>query len=106
MIRELKYVSVILFFVCAQPVLADTLIEAEPINWRLQNYVSSPTSIQVGFAGTSCINGTLNFATTATADDKNRFWSLILTAKNTGKTIGVYYETVSGNCNITSFYAK
>jgi hypothetical protein len=87
----------------AAPAFADNSIEAIPTGWRLQNYISN--TIQIAFTGSICINGSLNFSASATSEDKNRFWSLILTAKATGKAVGVFYETVSWNCNITSFYA-
>jgi hypothetical protein len=42
----------------------------------------------------------------ATADEKNRFVAMVTTAKAAGKYMGVFYETVSGNCQITSFYLQ
>lgn len=86
----------------ATPAYADALIEAVPTNWRLQNYVNS--GVTAYFTGSSCISGGLSFGPSATSDDKNRFWSLIMTAKALGKTVGIYYETTSGLCQITSFY--
>jgi hypothetical protein len=84
---------------------ADTEIVAIPTSWRLQNYIGTP-GLVAWFTGSSCSNGVLNFSSTSTADDRNRFYSLVLTAKVSGKSIGVYYETVSGNCQIQSFYIQ
>jgi hypothetical protein len=86
----------------ASSALADTNIEGPVIGWRLQNYV--PNNIAVYYTGSSCAQGSLTFGPTATADDRNRFYSLILTARSTGKKIGVFYETASGSCQIQSFY--
>ena len=86
----------------APAALADANIEASPATWRMQNY--TPNTLVVFFAGSSCVNGSISFAANATVDDKSRFYSLVLAALTTGKKVGVYYETVSGACQITSFY--
>lgn len=86
----------------ASSAVADANIEGSVSGWRLQNYV--PNNITVFFTGSSCAQGALTFGTAATADDRNRFYSLILTARTTGKKIGVFYETASGSCQIQSFY--
>lgn len=87
----------------AGPALADVNIEGNPQNWRLQNYV--PGMVNIYYSGSSCLNGMLTFPRDAPDADKNRFWSLVLTAKSTGKSIGIYYETINGRCNITSYYS-
>jgi hypothetical protein len=92
-----------LLLAIGSPVYADNNIEAVPTGWRLQNYVSN--GVNIYFTGSSCVYGGLSFSASATSDDKNRLWSMVLTAKATGKAVGIFYETVSGNCNITSFYA-
>ncbi len=84
------------------PAFADVNIEGPVVGWRLQNYV--PNNVVVYFTGSSCAQGSLTFSSAATADDRNRFYSLILTARSTGKKIGVFYETTSGSCQIQSFY--
>ena len=84
------------------PAFADVNIESPVIGWRLQNYV--PNNVVVYYTGSSCTSGSLTFGPAATADDRNRFYSLILTARSTGKKIGVFYETASGSCQIQSFY--
>ena len=86
----------------ASPALADTNIEAVPTGWRMQNYV--PNDLVVYYTPATCLGGQLSFAPSATTEDKNRFFSLVLTAQATGRKIGVFYETVSGACQITSFY--
>ncbi|MBO9708831.1 MAG: hypothetical protein J7521_11520 [Caulobacter sp.] len=86
----------------ASAALADVNLESSVTGWRLQNYV--PNNIVVFYAGSSCASGSLTFGPTATADDRNRFYSLILTARSAGKKVGVFYETASGSCQIQSFY--
>lgn len=108
MIGIIKFLALALTCTCSFPALAETVIEAYPTGWRLQNYSSTTkraTIVAVAYAGSTCIDGTLNFAASATEDDKNRFWSLILTAKVSNRPVGLFYETTSGACNITSFWA-
>lgn len=81
------------------------IIEAVPTAWRLENYVGA-TGIAAWYTGSPCATGNLSFNSSATADDKNRFWSLVMTAKVSGKPIGVAYVNVSGSCQIVSFYLK
>lgn len=82
--------------------LADAYIEVVPTGWRLQNYVNG--NVAVYYTGSPCVSGSLTFPGNISPTELNRFWSLVMTAKATGHTIGVYYETVSGTCQITSFY--
>jgi len=84
---------------------ADSDIFAVPTNWRLQNYVSSQ-GVVAWFTGSNCTNGLVSFDSSASADDKNRFYSTVLTAKISGKAVGIFYETTSGACHITSFYLQ
>jgi hypothetical protein len=58
--------------------LADA-IEAVPTAWRLENYVGT-TGVAAWYTGSTCTNGGLGFNASATVDDKNRFWSLVMTA--------------------------
>jgi hypothetical protein len=102
MLRNFVLFPVLALAICA-PALADSVLEEDAQNWRLQNYVSNV--VVVYFTGSPCTSGALNFPSNATSDDKNRFWALVLTAKSTGKKVGVWYETTSGNCQITSYYA-
>jgi hypothetical protein len=81
---------------------ADNNIQGSPASWRLQNYVGGLVSIY--YSGSTCTNGLLNLPASSSADERNRLWSLVMTAKATGSTVGIFYETTSGNCNITSFY--
>ena len=85
--------------------MADTEIVGVPTNWRLQNYIGSQ-GVVTWYAGSTCSNGMLNFSPSSTADERNRYFSLILTAKMSGKQVGVYYETASGLCQTTSFYIQ
>ncbi|KRA63874.1 hypothetical protein ASD79_21520 [Caulobacter sp. Root655] len=86
----------------ASPALADNYFEAVPTGWKMQNYV--PNNLITYYTGTACYAGQISFGPNATNEDKNRFYSLVLTAQTTGKKIGVFYETVSGSCQISSFF--
>lgn len=83
---------------------ADSL-EAVPTAWRLENYVGA-TGVAAWYTGSPCTSGNLSFNSSATTDDKNRFWSLVMTAKVSGKPIGVVYTNSGGSCQIVSFYLK
>lgn len=85
------------------PCLADAYVEAVPTGWRLQSYVSSGTYLY--YTGSSCTSGYLQ-ASAMSEDDRNRLWSTILTGRALGKAVGIFYETASGNCGITSFFLK
>jgi hypothetical protein len=101
--KNYNFIAVVFLLLAGAPAYADNQIEAVPTGWRLQNYVSNVVNIY--FTGSACTSGALSLPANATSDDKNRLWSTILTAKATGRAVGIFYETVSGNCNITSFYA-
>lgn len=79
---------------------AEALVTAVPTAWRLQNYVGG--NVVVWYTGvTACSSGGLIMPSGSTAEEKNRFWSLIMTAKAAAKPVLVYYDNV--NCNISSF---
>ena len=87
------------------PASADTEIYASPASWRLQNYIGG-SGLVAWFTGSSCTIGLISFSSGATNDDRNRFASMVLSAKLSGKSMGVFYETTSGSCQITSFYLQ
>ena len=86
----------------APAAFADAFFEASPATWRLQNYV--PNVLVAYYTPSTCASQVITFPSNATQDDRNRFYALVLSAQTTGKKVGVYYETVSGGCQITSFY--
>lgn len=81
---------------------ADNNIEAVPTGWRLQDYGDGGVSAY--YTGSTCPSGRITLPASALADTKNRFWTLVLSAKVTGKVVGIYYDP--STCNITSFYMK
>jgi hypothetical protein len=104
---SVKFCSLIvacLTLVFATPSYADVNLEAVPTGWRLQNYVD-PQDVVTWFTGSPCTNGQLSFPSTTSAEIKNRYYSLILSAKISGKTVGIFYQYTGGTCMITSFYA-
>ncbi|WP_145727903.1 hypothetical protein [Nitrospirillum viridazoti] len=90
-----------LFFPAAS-YAASGFVEEVPTKWRLQDYIPH---VVVWFTSASqCPNGQLNLPSTASADLIERFWSTVMTAKVTGKKIGVTYD--SSSCTITDYYLK
>jgi hypothetical protein len=82
---------------------ADSFFEAVPTAWRLQDYLNG--GVTVYYTPSTCSSGQIILSpSTATTDMMNRFWSLILTARVSGLTIGVYYNP--STCLVTSFYLK
>jgi len=78
-------------------------ITATPTSWLLQNYVGG--NVIVFNTGSECSGGHLNFASSVSNRDKDRFWSLVMTAKIASKQIRVYYtyDSVASTCFISSF---
>ena len=73
-----------------------------PRTWRLENYVGSSVVVW-GVTAPACGNH-LQFPSTATVDDKNRFWALVMSAKFANRGIGIYYT--NPGCEIFSFYIE
>lgn len=94
----------ILAMLISGPAYADNEIYAVPTGWRLQVFVGG--QVVAYFAGTSCFSGEVLMPPNATADEKNRFVAMLTTAKAAGKRMGVFYETASRSCQITSFYLQ
>jgi hypothetical protein len=89
---------------CVNPARADTMIEAVPTAWRLQDYLDG--AVITWYTGSSCFQGQLILPATVSADSRNRYWAIITTAKVAGKAVGVYFVNNSGTCTITNFYLK
>lgn len=77
------------------------VVYAVPTGWRLQNYTTN--NIVAYYTGvTTCgYSQGLVFDSSASADDKNRFWTTIMTGKTAGKKVFVYYDDAT--CVISSF---
>ncbi|WP_138918603.1 hypothetical protein [Nitrospirillum viridazoti] len=88
-------------FISGSCFAASGFIEESPTKWRLQDYI---TSITVWYTSAAqCTNGHLTLPNVS-ADLNSRFWSTVMTAKVTGKKIGVTYDASS--CTITDYYLK
>lgn len=71
-----------------------------PTAWRPENYTGN--GVVAWFTSAACSNGNqIHFGSDATTDDKNRFWSVAMTAKIASKKVFVYYDSTT--CNIVSF---
>jgi hypothetical protein len=69
-------------------------------NFRIENYASN--FVAVWTSAVPC--GELEFDGSATDEVKDRFWSLVLTAKIANRPIGIYYNQSNSHCYISSFY--
>ena len=96
-------IAVVMILPCTNLMAKSVAVEGIPDKWRLENYVGN--GVAVWFSGSTCQNGLLVFGASATVDDKNRFFSLLMAAKISDQVIGVIYED-SSNCEIISFYLK
>ena len=81
---------------------ASTVMVGSPAAWRLQNYTTD--SIEVYYTPATCSTGRLILSGSMTVSDKDRFWSLVLSAKLTGRDVGVVYDMVSSDCVVQSFF--
>jgi len=82
---------------------ANTIVLELPTNWRLENYPSSH-EVHLWFTGASeCTNGHIYFSG-ASADDMNRLWAIVTTAKIANRKVGLQYTGTAGACTIISFF--
>lgn len=96
--------SLVLALTFALPSWSATVgMSGSPKNWRLESYVSG-SGVVLWFTGSPCTNGRLDMPNASEAE-KNRLWSLILTAKTSGKNVFVYYDNANAPaaCPIVSF---
>jgi hypothetical protein len=99
--RFLNLAAATMLAICT-PGYAGQLYEV-PTTWRMQNYI--PNGVFIYYTGAAgCTNGQLNFPTSVTVDDKDRFWSSVLTARATNKPVGIYFTGSGTSCMIDSFY--
>lgn len=80
------------------------LIEATPTGWRMQDYTDGGISLY--FTGSPCASGHLFLPAGVSADSKQRFWSMITTAKAAKLPVGIYYSVLNGQCEIKNFYLR
>lgn len=95
---SLAWLAAIVF---ANPSRADTVI-AVPTPWRLQNYLGSVVTVY--YTGSPCVSGNITMLTSTTTEERNRFWSLVMTGKASGKPVGISYTVSGGNCTINDFF--
>ena len=86
----------------AYPAMAESNLEVVPSSVRMEDYLDG--AINLWFTPSTCTNGHVYLPASAPADSKSRLWSLILTAKATGKVVGIFYDPAS--CVITHFYSS
>jgi len=84
------------------PASADLVLEYPA--WRLENYADG--RVIVWNAPVPCGTGRLDFGSDVSLPVQDRFWALILTAKATHRSVGVYYDVTSNGCTVRSFYME
>jgi hypothetical protein len=72
---------------------------AVPTSWKLENYIGD--NVVAWYTESTCTNGLIKFSSSATTDDKDRFWAVVMTGKVSGESIFVRYD--SDDCSIQSF---
>ena len=96
-----KFLLIMVLLSISQTVFAaNKFMTNVPTNWKMENYFGD--RLIVFFSGSSCESGKLSFPSNATVSDKNRFWSLILSAKATKSKVFVIYKD-DPNCTLVSF---
>jgi len=100
--RLIKIFTIIVFSFIPQISWASpAILEEIPSKWLLQDYLGQ---VATWFTSSSCSNGLLMMPASASADANNRFWSTVLSAKLSGKIMGVHYDNAT--CFISDFYLK
>jgi hypothetical protein len=78
-------------------------LTAVPMGWRLENYPGD--AVVLWFTGApGCTNGRLALPASASKDDVNRLWSLILTAKIAQIPVALEYTGTGDHCLLSSFH--
>jgi len=80
---------------------AQVSITAIPTEWILENEAGG--YINAYYTGTSCPSGRLLLDGSITEQDKNRFWSTIMTAKVSGMSVTVWYDSNLPDCPLRRF---
>jgi hypothetical protein len=102
-IRKIQLCATTAFLIATSLVRAqDSNFQEVPTNWRLQNYLGN--GVTVWYTSSTCRSGQLVFPAGTSSDDENRFWALVLAAKIASQPVGIYYNSASGYCEITSYY--
>ncbi|MBA6302355.1 hypothetical protein [Colwellia sp. MB02u-14] len=96
-----KFLMLVVFLLNTKFALAAGLstLEVIPTSWKLEDYMGG--QVFVWFSESSCVNGQLQFPAHATSEDKNRFWSVVMTAKISKRKVFVNY--FNDGCVIKSF---
>lgn len=79
---------------------AEASFVAVPTAWRLEDYTSG--IVAAYFTPSQCAQGQIVLPASMSNEVKNRFWSLVMTAKVARKPIGVFYDTTT--CAVTHFF--
>ncbi|KCZ52374.1 hypothetical protein HY29_18025 [Hyphomonas beringensis] len=80
-----------------------TLIQDDPSDWLLENYIND--NVVLWYTPSNCASGALNLPAGTSNEDRDRFWSLMLSAKLSGSEVQIYYYRYDDarSCIISSF---
>ncbi|WP_146260176.1 hypothetical protein [Rhizobium tubonense] len=99
-----KFVFLLFILFQSAPAFAEVKsISAVPTAWKLEDYMGG--SVVLWFTPSECTSGQLLLPATASTEQRNRLWSTILSAKQTQKSVFVYYNSISSQCIISSYGA-
>ena len=96
--------NILIGIIAIFPLLANAgIVEIRdvPTTWKLENYTGN--GLVAWLTGSSCKNGKVSFGSTATDDNKKRFWSSIMAAKISEQKVFVKYDNTTSGCTIMSF---
>ena len=79
----------------------EVAVTAVPTEWVIENSMGG--FINAYNTGTSCPGGRLRLHTDVTEGDKNRFWSTIMAAKLSNKSVTVWYDPNLADCQLMRF---
>ncbi|MET0357344.1 MAG: hypothetical protein ABW044_11225 [Cellvibrio sp.] len=95
-----KFLLLLIIFPIGSATYADVVgIDAVPKDWKLENYIGG--TVALWYTGSSCSNGSLQLPASATKEDKDRLWSLILAAKLANKKVSIRYDNTA--CTLVSY---
>ncbi|WP_146029829.1 hypothetical protein [Erythrobacter sp. SAORIC-644] len=78
---------------------ASTMVQIVPNSWRLENYQGNRVVVWTNGSTGNCAR--LDLHSSWSEDDRNRFWSTIMTGKAGQKMVFVFFDDVT--CEIISF---
>jgi len=99
-VKSLMLGAIVAGLLASNAEAAEAQFVAVPTAWRLEDYANG--SVAAYFTPSQCAQGQILLPASMSNEVKNRFWSLVMTAKVARKPIGVFYDTTT--CTVTKFF--